>query len=232
VHVPRTKCLMLLEGLANKPPGNDQLDKSEAFGIAQDVIASWIEPEVDGQLAILKNAARKEFSRRSFEAATVRDIAFAAKMSTSVIYRLVGSKDNLLDMVMKPYTTAVTESWDALLQSSSTSIEKLDALIWVNINLLDRFSEECKIQMAWLREAPAQPWADFAGFAKRLNQLKDLLAAGESEGVFRQPGPSLDVRSHCLLELSWIPRAITLGDGRRAALDQARDTLLRGAANP
>ena len=231
LHVPRTKCLMLLEGLAKHAPDNDRLDSSEAFRIAQEVIAGWGEPEDSDQLAALKAAARKQFSRRSFEAATIRDVASAANMSTSVIYRLAGSKDKLLDLVMQPYTAAVNESWDALLQSSSSTIEKLDAMIWININLLDRFSDESMIQIAWLREAPPQPWADFAGFAKRLRQLRDLLEVGESEGVLHQPGPGLDVRAHCLLELSWIPRIITLGDGLRTALAQARETLLRGAAN-
>ncbi len=228
--VPRTKCRMLLEGIAVEVPSIDHLDQSAAFNIAQEVIASWETPEEDNQLAALKQAARKEFGRRSFEAATIRDIAVAANMSTSALYRTVGSKDNLLSSIMKPFTKAVSESWDEIIKSPSSSVEKLDALIWVNINLLDRFSEEFKIQIAWLREAPAQPWADFSGFANRLNQLKDLLDAGEREGTFRSFGSSLDLRAHCLLELSWIPRTIMQSYGRPAALAQARETLLRGAA--
>src|SRR5262249_40990036 len=151
-------------------------------------------------------------------------------MSTSSLYRLIESKDDLLSAVMEPFAMAVTTSWDRLIESSSSCVEKLDALIWVNINLLDRFSEEFKIQMAWLRESPPQPWADFAGFAKRLNQLKALLQAGERAGEFRALGPSLHIRAHCLLELSWIPRTIIQTHGHRAALAQARNTLLRGAA--
>jgi hypothetical protein len=135
-------------------------------------------------------------------------------------------------MIMKPFTKAVSESWDELISSPSTTIEKLDALIWININLLDRFSEEFRIQLAWLRAAPAQPWADFSGFAKRLSQLKELLEAGEREGVLRPLDISLDVQAHCLLELSWIPRSILQTHGRLAALNQARQTLLRGVAAP
>jgi AcrR family transcriptional regulator len=228
--IPRTKCRMLLEGLAVEAPGNAQLDQSPAFRIAQNVIASWEAPADDSQLAALKQAARREFSRRSFEAATVRDIASAAGMSTSALYRLVGSKDKLLEAIMTPFIKAVSESWDLLIASPSSTVEKLDALIWVNINLIDRFNEEFKVQLAWLREAPPQPWADFSGFAKRLAQLKELLEAGEREGAFRSFGPSLDLRAHCLLELSWIPRTIMQAHGRPAALAQARETLLRGAA--
>lgn len=228
--VPRTKCGMLLEGIALAVPSDAELDRSAAFGIARDVIASWETAEEDGQLATLKRAARREFGRRSFEAATIRDIAVAAGMSTSALYRTVGSKDNLLSSIMAPFTKAVAESWDRIIASPSSSVEQLDAIIWVNINLLDRFSEEFRIQIAWLREAPSQPWADFSGFAKRLNQLKALLAAGVSEGAFRSFEPGLDLVAHCLLELSWIPRAITQAHGLQAALLQSRETLLRGAA--
>jgi AcrR family transcriptional regulator len=229
-EVPRTKCQMLLQGIAIAPPGDAALDASPAFEIAQNVIENWETQEGDLQLARLQQAARREFGRNSFEAATVRDIAEAANMSTSAIYRLAGSKDNLLASIMKPFVKHVSESWDELMESSSSNVEKLDALIWVNINLLDRFSEEFRIQIAWLRNAPPQPWADFSGFAKRLCQLKSLLKAGEQEGTFRQPGSSLDIRAHCLLELSWMPRTMMLARGRPAALAQARATLIRGAA--
>jgi AcrR family transcriptional regulator len=231
-EVPGTKCRMLLEGIAIDPPDDAALNASPAFGIAQKVIENWETQDGDLQLARLQQAARREFGRSSFEAATVRDIAEAANMSTSAIYRLAGSKDNLLGLIMKPFVKHVSESWDELMASSSSNVEKLDALIWININLLDRFSEEFRIQIAWLRNAPPQPWADFSGFAKRLDQLKGLLKAGEQEGAFRQPGSSLDVRAHCLLELSWMPRAIMLACGRPAALAQARATLIRGAARP
>jgi AcrR family transcriptional regulator len=230
-EVPRTKCQMLLEGIALDVPSDASLDASPAFMVAQKVIESWETQDDDLQLARLQQAARREFGRSGFEAATIRDIAEAANMSTSAIYRLAGSKDNLLGSIMKPFVKYVSESWDELMESSSSNVEKLDALIWININLLDRFSEEFRIQLAWLRNAPPQPWADFSGFAKRLSQLKGLLKAGEQEGAFRQPGSSLDIRAHCLLELSWMPRTIMLACGRPAALAQARATLLRGAAD-
>ena len=33
-------------------------------------------------------------------------------------------------------------------------MEKLDALSWLNINALDRFPDEFRIQLAWMRQSP------------------------------------------------------------------------------
>jgi len=35
------------------------------------------------------------------------------------------------------------------------SVEKLDAVAWLQINVLDRFQDEFKIQLAWLRHRDA-----------------------------------------------------------------------------
>ena len=75
-------------------------------------------------------------------------------MSTGSVYRLIGSKENLLVLVMHSFTSKITAGWEAVLESDSTVIEKLDALIWVDINTLDRFTEEFQIQLGWFLESP------------------------------------------------------------------------------
>ena len=50
--------------------------------------------------------------------------------------------------------------------------------MWVNTNVLDRFRDEYKIQLAWLRQAPPDPPNLAWSFTKQLRQMKDLLAAG------------------------------------------------------
>ena len=44
--------------------------------------------------------------------------------------------------------------WVSVLRSDATPVEKLDALSWVNINALDQFSDEFRIQLAWMRQSP------------------------------------------------------------------------------
>jgi AcrR family transcriptional regulator len=228
-QVPQLKCRMHLEGLVNDAPSNAELDRSDAFRAAETVIAEWSRVDADAQMIELREAARAVFGRRGFEVATIRDVAAAAKMSTGAIYRLVGSKEQLLSLVMDPYVEAATTGWDVLMNSNSTPVEKLDAMLWTGIQLQERFSPEFVIQLAWVRENPPPAWSEVRGFATRLNHIKRLLAAGERSGEIRQLEGSAKIRAYCLMDLIWVPRSIIRSAGTRAALSQARETLLRGA---
>jgi AcrR family transcriptional regulator len=150
-------------------------------------------------------------------------------MSTGTLYRLVGSKDELLASIMTSYIKHVNAGWDAVLASKSSPLEKLDAVLWIDINVLDRFHAEFKIQLAWLRQSPPTA-ANMGKFTKRAAQMKALLTEGERAGLFRVVGASANIRTHCLLELTWMSENIVRNAGTSAALTLARDTLLRGAA--
>jgi len=228
-QVPRIKCRMLLEGLFVKTPSNAQLERSSAFRAAEAMIAQLASIETDTRVTVLQEAARKEFGRLGFEGATIRDVAAASGMSTGAIYRMVGSKDELLRWVMEPFAKAVTISWDALMSSDSTPVEKLDAILWTGVNLLDRFSDEFVIQLAWLRENPPPVWSEARAFSARLNYIKKLLAEAEQRGELRSLGAPVKIQAYCLMELVWVPPSIVRAAGLRGALAQARETLLRGA---
>ena len=75
-------------------------------------------------------------------------------MSTGSVYREIGSKEELLVAIMHSFSEKVVAGWDAALTSSATSVEKLDAVAWLQINVFDRFQDEFKIQLAWLRQSP------------------------------------------------------------------------------
>ena len=55
---------------------------------------------------MLRAVARSEFGRRGYEATTVRDIAAAAGLSVGSVYRLIGSKDELLGSIMRSFDGA------------------------------------------------------------------------------------------------------------------------------
>src|SRR5215471_11191795 len=131
---------------------------------------------------------------------------------------------------MASYSRATMTGWEAVLGARSDPVEKLDALIWVDINLLHRFSDEFKIQLAWLRQSPPTTANLGKSFTRRLRLAKALLAEGESTDRFRVLGATPNIRAHCLLELTWLPEHIVRAAGPRVALSLARDSLLRGAA--
>jgi AcrR family transcriptional regulator len=177
--------------------------------------------------------ARAEFGRRGYESTTMRDIAAAAGMSTGTVYRLLGSKDQLLFDIMSSYSQKVVGAWDAVVRSDSPPLAKLDALIWVAINVVDRFSDEVRISLAWMRQSPpSTPTSPSLGvfLPAQLRHVRALMAAGAKTKEFNYEGGPADIRARCLLEAIWgagSPVAIAGIEGAHAL---ARDAVLRGAA--
>jgi AcrR family transcriptional regulator len=231
-RLPAVKCRMLLEGLSARDLDSDALDRSKAYTAAEAVIREWehAEDHNDRRVTLLWSVARTEFGRRGYEATTIRDVAAAAGMSTGMVYRLIGSKNNLLESIMTRYLRRVTDGWNAIFASKSTAIEKLDALMWLNINVMQRFAEDYKIQLAWLRPTPPATSANFTqSFRGCLKQFNSLLTDGLRAGVISGSSASVDIQAYGLLELAWMPEDLVRRAGARPTLALARDTVLRGA---
>ncbi len=231
-QVAQLLCRIILHGLATRPPTDSVLDRSNAFAAATDVIETWADDsdaDPSDKAAHVRAVARTEFGRKGYEVTTIRDIASAAGMGTGTVYRVIGSKDELLDSIMHSFGKKVEAGWVAVLRSDATPIEKLDALSWVNVNALDQFSDEFRIQLAWMRQSPptANPgWS----YATRLRQMKSLLSEGIRSGEISIDAPSTTMVARCLIGLQWIPENILSAVGKRAALVHVRDTVLRGVA--
>ncbi|HZQ84382.1 MAG TPA: TetR/AcrR family transcriptional regulator [Acidimicrobiales bacterium] len=230
--IPGLRCRALLDGLAVEPPNDAALDRSAAFDAAQRTIDEWEKTDEaeDERLPMLRAVARAEFGRRGYEATTIRDIAATAGLSTGSVYRLIGSKEELLTSIMRSFEDIAKSAWARVLKSDATVVEKLDALMWVDINAVDRFSDEYNIQVAWLRESPPTTTNVPTAFMARMRDLKSLLAQGARSGELQVEGPSADIRAWSVFELLWMPENIVRGLGPRGALTLARETTLRGAA--
>jgi len=236
-QVPELRIGILLHGVAQRNPSNTMLDRSDAFRAARGAIAKWDGKihEDDTRLAHLLSVARGEFGRRGFEATTMRDIAGASDMSTGTVYRLLGSKDELLLTLMSSYSDKVGTAWDSVVRASSSPLSKLDALMWVAINVLDRFSDEVRITLAWMRQSPpSTPSSLILGVSHptQLRHVKELLSSGTRTGEIHLDGGTADIRARCVLEAIWGAGAPVHAAGVRAAQALARDTVLRGAVVP
>ena len=225
-------CRIMLQGLAAQPPKNAALDRSDAFKAASEVVETWAddsEADPSDKAAHVRAVARTEFGRKGYEATTIRDIAAAAGLGTGTVYRVIGSKDELLDSIMRSFGRKVEAGWVGVLRSDATPVEKLDALSWVNVNALDQFSDEFRIQLAWMRQSPptANPgWS----YSTRLRQMRSLLSEGIRSGEIHIEGPSAAMLARCVIGLQWIPENILRAVGKRTALVHVRDTVLRGVA--
>jgi len=227
------KCAMLLHGLAVDPPSDQRLDTSSARRAVDDVIADWEQEdalETDDKGSRIRAVARSEFARRGYELTTIRDVAAAAGVSTGTIYRMVPTKDDLLAAIMRLYIERITLGWERILATGSTSVEKLDALVWFNINVVDQFTEEHRIQsLAFQFLPPKSPALNWTLPAQLRRQLKALVSEGKHAGELQIEGASLETGARCAFALIWTPEHI-VEQGVRRALDLDRNLLVRGAA--
>jgi AcrR family transcriptional regulator len=182
------------------------------------------------RLAVIRSVAKTEFGRRGYEATTARDIAAAANMSTGSVYREIGSKEELLISIMRGFTEKVVAGWDAALTSKATSVQKLDAVAWLQINVLERFHDEFKIQLAWLRQSPPDIPGVAWSFPNLLQRLRLMLKEGAQSGELRVEGPSTELTALSIVDLTWVPEGILQRYDNRTSLLHVRDTMLRGVA--
>ena len=225
-------CTIILQGLAATEPSDDGLNGSNAFTAADEVIRTWGDDEFEAtdKGAHVRAVARAEFGRRGYEMTTIRDIASAAALGTGTVYRVIGSKEELLQSIMLSFGKKVGAGWTAVLKSESTPVEKLDALSWVNINALDRFPDEFRIQLAWMRLSPPDTPDPGWSFMTRVHQMKSLLAGGIESGDIAIDSPSAEMLARCVIGVQWIPENILRNLGVSRSLIHARDTVLRGVA--
>lgn len=222
-------CRILLEGLATRQHTDAELDRSAAFLAADEVVRSWsAESEPDNKAARVRAVARAEFGRRGYENTTVRDIASAAGLGTGTVYWLIGSKEELLASIMQSFGEKIGLGWTNVLRSDATAVEKLDALSWINTNALDRFGDEFRIQLAWMRQSPPDTPNPGWLFTKRVRQMKTLLAEAIRSNEIKVDSPSNEMLARCVIVVGWIPENILRDIGTHASQIHVRDTVLRG----
>jgi AcrR family transcriptional regulator len=178
----------------------------------------------------VRAVARAEFGRRGYEGTTVRDVAAAAGMGHATVFRLIGSKEQLLSSIMDSFGEKVEPGARAVLRSTSSPLEKLDALGWINLNALERFGDEFRIQLAWMRQIPPDAPNPSLEFPTRLKQTRKLLAQEIKAGAVKIDDAPTELLARCVIGLQWMPEHILRDIGTVAAQRHLRDTLLRGVA--
>ena len=226
--LPDLRCQILLDGLAASPPDNAALDTSPALRAVVEAATHWSDGEQDNERAAhLLQVARREFARRGYEVTTLRDIAAASGVSAGTAYRLFPSKEDLLAAIIGHFEAQRSAAWDSILESSSTPLEKLDALIWLHIRLQERFSDEIRIQFSFVREAPLSMRS--IAMPSRLHDLEALLQDGVQSGAFWNRDVPIELYARCVYEALWTPDTLLKQAGAQAAHELARNTVLVGA---
>jgi hypothetical protein len=100
------------------------------------------------------------------------------------------------------------------MRSESAPLEKLDALSLLNINVLDPFADEFRIQLAWMRQSPPDIADPAWSFSTRVRQMKALLSEGIRSGEIRVDSPNAEMLARGVIGVQWIPETSWAPGGR------------------
>ena len=153
-------------------------------------------------------------------------------MSYGSVYQLIGSKEALFYSIMQPFYATLTESYKLIVGSTSTVVEKLDALTWFSINFMSRYHEESQIHRGWLRLPPGSG-RNLDGYQRTQGrQLKALLREGVQSDEIKMAAPSLAILTMAIGDLMWVPATVVVvaGSDRRIVLQHTRVALFHGIA--
>src|SRR5262249_27523224 len=150
------------------------------------------EADPKDKAAHVGGVARTAFGGKGYEVTTVRDMASAPGLGTVTAYGWIGSKDAFVAQIWRSFAKKVAAGWVNVFRSEATVVEKLDALSWVNVNALDLFTDEFRIELAWMRQSPPGMLNPVWSYKTRLRQMKALLSDGVRLGEIRAEPRSVE----------------------------------------
>ena len=93
----------------------------------------------------LLSIAARLFAERGFKNTTVRDIADAAGILSGSLYHHFDSKESMVDELLDSFQRSLWEQYDAIEASDRTPREKLEAVVRVSFDAIDRNHSEVAI---------------------------------------------------------------------------------------
>jgi AcrR family transcriptional regulator len=181
----------------------------------------------------LLNAAKRLVTERGYEAATVRDIAAAADLSTGAVFASFSDKADLFNAVILADYAALLERMNAVAaceNSTRATLAKLLALAYA-FHFEELPLVQAAIGFSWMRDGAAERRSR-EGVRLILARLENVLRAGVDSGEL---STTLDVA--LIAEMLWdsyianYRRAIFDGwdmDALRARIDSQIEILLDG----
>lgn len=203
-----TDCVMALvfDGIATSgPAGQDRSKPSRAVDEAKHGWAEQVAQERRERPGQILEAARTAFAQRGFEATTMRDIADTAGIKASNLYRYFDSKDSIMQRILGDFSDRLLAAYRDVISAGSSTVETLDAILWLLNQAGRQFSREVEILHTWTRLQTLGVGLSYhEGAQARLVLLADLIASGVSGRELAMVGEPGLVAS-CLREIMWTP---------------------------
>ncbi len=222
---------IIFDGLASTPSGYD--DASAAIAAVNEAKAQWEADAAErlaGRRGGILAAARDQFALRGFESTTMRDIADAAGLTASNLYRYFESKDSILLEILGDFSDRLLTAYKEVIGAGSTVTETLDAILWLLQQASRQFGPEIEILQGFGRLVALGLGDHYEqGAQARLALLAQLIGTGVAAGEFRQvAGPELVAT--CVREIMWSPMRDLAAVSPLRTRKFFRHTVLSGAA--
>ena len=161
-----------------------------------------------GRRGAVLAAARDQFALRGFESTTMRDIADAAGLTASNLYRYFKSKDSMIIEILGDFSDRLLAAYKEVLGTGTTVIETLDALMWLLQQASRQYAPEIEILQGYGRLAALGVTEHYErGAQARLRPALPAHHRGRGGGrTQRRGGPGTDRRRR--------PRAPVVPDAR------------------
>jgi AcrR family transcriptional regulator len=221
---------IIFDGLASTAPGYDE---SAAIAVVNEAKAQWAadaRERLAGRRGAILAAARDQFALRGFESTTMRDIADAAGLTASNLYRYFESKDSMITEILGDFSDRLLAAYKEVIGTGTTVIETLDALLWLLQQASRQYGPEIEILQGFTRLAALGVVDHYQqGAQARLGLLAQLIAAGVAAGELNEvAGPELVAT--CVREIMWSPMSDLASVPPLRAREFYRHTVLSGAA--
>lgn len=221
---------IIFDGLASTPPS--QHDESDVIAVVNETAQQWAADARDrlaGRRGAVLAAARDQFALRGFESTTMRDIAEAASVTASNLYRYFKSKDSMITEILGEFSDRLLAAYKEVLGTGRTVTETLDALMWLLQQASRLYAPEIEILQGYGRLAALGVTEHYEqGAQARLALLSQLIAAGVATGEFNDVG-SPELVASSVREIMWSPMRDLASVSPLRARDFYRHTVLSGA---
>ena len=222
---------LIFDGLATAAPARG--DTSKATQAVDAARARWLaaaEEKRRQRRGQVLDVARTQFALRGFEATTMRDLADAAGITASNLYRYFDSKDSMIHEILEEFSDRLSEAYQEVIQAGSSVVETLDAILWLLDQAGRHFSREIVILQGFKRLLAlgvADRYHD--GAQARLTLLASLIDRGVAAGELNLVAGS-DLVATCLREIMWSPMRNLAHISPLRVREFYRHSVLSGAA--
>jgi TetR/AcrR family fatty acid metabolism transcriptional regulator len=130
------------------------------------------------------NAARKVFSEKGYDSASISEIARAAGASDGLLYRYFDGKRDLLFAALDDFYTEVLQEGERAIKDAKGFEAKFSSLIESHIGIFAEDAGMCRLFISEVRNLDEYVGSNFQALNKRYTKLLSaVLDLGVAEGV-------------------------------------------------